>query len=342
MNLREKTLAFAVGGLVGLTVLSFGLRAWLWKPLKAIDKQAAGYRAQLKAVQNERLAYFAAEEAVKRLTQRTFDDTVDEASAKSGETLTRQIIQCGLSEADFTRLPVGPRKPRVLVPRSLGGRPYGASEIGWSVQGDGPLENVVNLLFVLQESPYLHRVEGLDLAPGDAPGQAKVRFQFLTLVIDPAPVVEPVDLTPKITLASPERRWFDGIMQRDLLRPYVKRPPPPGPGSSGPGAAPPAPSGPDALRIVSLSEWLGQPEVAVLDAGHQKTTRYKTGDALAGGVIVMVDYRALPMPDKAGLLSNSRVILKIGSEYWAIERGRTLAEKYKLALNQVPENLPKP
>jgi hypothetical protein len=42
------------------------------------------------------------------------------------------------------------------------------------------------------------------------------------------------------------------------------------------------------------------------------------------------------------LVSNSRVILKIGSEYWAIERGRTLAEKYKLALNQVPESLPKP
>jgi hypothetical protein len=205
------------------------------------------------------------------------------------------------------------------------------------------LENVVNLLFVLQGSPYLHRVEVLELSPGDAPGQVKVLFEFLTLVIDPAPVVDRTELASKVTLNSPERHLFDGIVQRDLLRPYVKRPPPPpGPGSTGPGAAPPVPSGPEALKIVSLSEWLGQPEIAVLDAGHQKTTRYKPGDALAGGVIMMVDYRALPMPDKAGLLSNSRVILKIGNEYWAIERGRTLAEKYKLALNLVPESLPKP
>jgi hypothetical protein len=34
----------------------------------------------------------------------------------------------------------------------------------------------------------------------------------------------------------------------------------------------------------------------------------------------MVDYRPLPMPGNEGLKSFSRVILKIGADYWAVER----------------------
>jgi hypothetical protein len=41
------------------------------------------------------------------------------------------------------------------------------------------------------------------------------------------------------------------------------------------------------------------------------------------------------------LKSFSRVILKIGTEYWAIERGKTLADKYRLAPEQLPEQLAK-
>jgi hypothetical protein len=35
-------------------------------------------------------------------------------------------------------------------------------------------------------------------------------------------------------------------------------------------------------------------------------------------------------------MSHSRVVLKIDSEYWAVERGQTLAEKRKLDENQWP------
>jgi hypothetical protein len=330
MNARERMLAIGIGGLATVLVLGFGIRFALFKPLKEIDKKTAGLRDKLETLKKERRAFFTAEDLVKQVTQRTFDDTVDEASAKSGEILTRKITECGLQEAEFTRLPLGPRRLK------------GANEIGWSVQGDGPVQNVVNLLFMLQESPHVHRLDGLVLSDGDRPGQVKVRFRYLTLVIDPAPVVDPIELAPKLGLDSPERRLFDGIVQRDLLRPYVKRPSPPNSGTPGTTpAVPTTPTGPESLKIVSLSQWLGQPEVAVLDGVRQKTLHYRAGDLLAGGVIVMVDYRPLPIPDKPGLLSNSRVILKIGTEYWAIERGRTLAEKYKLASDQLPENLPK-
>src|SRR5262245_35451572 len=167
--------------------------------------------------------------------------------------LTRQILQSGLQEADFTRLPVGPRKLR------------GASEIGWSVQGDGPLADVLDLLFLLQESPYEHRIENLTLATGEGPGLVKIRFRFLTLVLDPTPEVERKELVPKFTLESPERHLYNGIMSRDILRPYIKRlPPPPPPGTPPAGvpssARPGAPPGPESLRVVSLSEWMGQQE----------------------------------------------------------------------------------
>jgi hypothetical protein len=330
MSQRERLLALMVGGVVTVIVVGFGLRALLLTPVRKLDKDIAVLREKLVAIGKERRAYFEAEDKVKQSAQRVFDNTVDESSAKSGEILTRKIVECGLQEADFTRLPLGPRRLR------------GANEIGWSVQGEGPLGNVVNLVFLLQQSPYLHKIDGLNLLTGEKPGEVKVRFRLLTLVLDPAPAVQPVEQVAKVGIDSPERRMLDGILVRDLLRPYIKRPPPlPAHAASGNPAGPSTPPGPESLRIVDLSEWQGHPEVAVLDTIRQSTSRFKPGESFAGGVIVMVDYRSLPRPDKPGLMSHSRVIVRIGGEYWAVEHGRTLAEKYKLALEQLPAELPK-
>ncbi|HXG48315.1 MAG TPA: hypothetical protein VNO52_11875 [Methylomirabilota bacterium] len=332
MNRRERLLLVAVGGLVGVFVVGFGLRAAITKPLKEIDRRISATRAKLDQIRAERRRYFAAEDQVKALALRTFADTVDQASARSGEMLTRWIVQSGLAESDFTRLPVGPRKLK------------GAQEIGWSVQGEGPLADIVDLLFVLQESPHLHRLENIAIGPGEMPGWVKVRFRYLTLVIEPAPDVERKELPMKFTPESPERQVFHGIVSRDLLRPYVKRPPPPPlpgakPGDRPPASAPGAPPGPESFKIVSLSEWRGQPEVHVRDLVRQKTERYRVGDALAGGTIVCVDYRGLPVPGNSLLRSDSRVIVKIGGEFWAIERGRTLADKRKLSPADLPPAL---
>jgi hypothetical protein len=325
VNPREQRLALVVGGILVLFLGIFGLRSFFLKPLREIDKRTAILKEKLQKANSERRAFFAAEDTVKEFAKRTFDDQIDQASAKSGEMLTKQILLSGLREADFSRLPVGPRK----LPS--------ASEVGWSVQGQGKLGQVINLLFLLQESPYVHRIESLTIHGGDAPSQVRVGFRYLTLVIQPAPVVDPIPLAAKVTIDSPERRLLDGIVARDLLRPYVKRSPDAVAGAE----TPAAPAGPASLRVVSLSQWMGQPEVHVRDLTNQKTFRYKLGDGLAEGTIVMVDYRPLPMPGSEGLKSFSRVILKIGSEYWAVERGQTLADKRRLDTEQLPEALPK-
>jgi hypothetical protein len=326
MTPREKSLAIAIGSILVLAAGGFGLRAFFLKPLQKIDKQTAVLKEKLEKINAERRAYFAAEDLVKKFAQRSFADDLGQASAKSGEMLTKEILLSGLKENDFSRLPVGPRKLR------------GAQEIGWSVQGQGKLSDVVNLIFLLQESPYLHRIENLAISAGEVPGQVRAGFRFLTLVMDPAPIVDRVALSNELALDSAERRTFDGIASRDLLRPYLKR----SPDKSNPGSGTPlAPAGPASLQIVSLSEWMGRPEVHIRDLTNQKTLHFRPGDELAGGAIVMVDYRPLPLPGHAGLKSFSRVILRIGTEYWAVERGQTLADKHRMSVEELPEQLSK-
>lgn len=329
MNQREKVLVIAVGSIVALFGLIIGIRVVILAPLKEADKRLSAVNEKIAKIQADRRAYFSAEDRLKAIATRTYSNTVEQASAVSGAILTRQILSAGLQESDFTRLPVGPRKLR------------GASEIGWNIQGSGSLSNVVNLLFILDNSPWLHRTENLVVSTGDGPGNVRVRLRYLTLVIEPEPDITRTNLVPALTLESPERHLLNGIVSRDLLRPYIKPlPPPPEPGQPAP---PPgkkyAPPGPENFRIVSLSEWDGQPEIHVRDLTAQKTTRYRPGDELAGGTIVMVDYRPMPQPDRPLLQSYSRLILKIDKEFWAVERGRTLAEKRKLTTAELPAQL---
>ena len=325
MKKREKILAGIVGGILGIFILGFLIKGFFLKPLNEVDKQTGFLREKLAKAHNERTEYFNAEDALKKIARRTFSDDLNQASARAGEMLMRQIALAGLNESDFTRLPVGPRRLR------------GASEIGWSITGKGDLNRIINLLFLVESSPCLHRVESVSLSSYDKPGEIRVRFLFLTLVLDPAPVTDPVELKPEFGLDSPERLAYNTILQRNFLLPYVPAPPPaPEPKKSNDKPTP-APSGPESWRVVSLSEWEGVPEVHLRDPGSEKTRSYKPGDSIKEfGQIVAVDYRPMPFPKNPQLLSHSRVILKIGDQFWAVERGQTLAEKHKLEDEQWP------
>jgi hypothetical protein len=293
------------------------------KPLRDIDRRTAAAREKLSQIQDQRRAYFAAEDRLKAIAGKTFGETVEQASAVSGELLTRQIIDSGLAESAFMRLPSGPRRLR------------GANEIGWQVQGEGPLNKVINLLFLLNSSPWLHRTENLTLSPGDSPGRVRVRFNYLTLVIYPAMGVTRTNLSAPYAVDSPQRRLFDIIAARDLMRPYIRLAPSEVHSSYAAGS----PTGPRNYRIVSLSEWAGQPEIHVRDLAARKTMLFRPGDQLAGGTVLMVDYRPMPEPDNPMLQSFSRVILKIDQDYWAIEEGKTFADKHKLSQEQLPPPL---
>ena len=323
MNQREKTLVALAGGVCLLFAGGYGFKTFWLDPLREADRQNAALRDKLKQADDERRAFFSADDYIKGLAPLLFGAEADAAAAQAGKMLTDQIVNLGLPESQFSRSPVGPRKLR------------GAQEVGWSVQGEGPLPKMIDLLFVLEQTPQVHRLENLVLSAGDRPGRLRARFRYLTLVVDgigPSGKTEP---KPKFTLDSPQRRSYDAIVQRDLLRPYIPTPPAPAAAV----AAGPADVSLERLTVVSLSDWGGTPEVHVCDSTTQKISRLKRGDTLAGGEIVMVDYRTLPLPGSPGLVSYSRVILKIGNAYWAVEHGQTLAAKHQLAPEQLPSEL---
>lgn len=326
MNQREKMLAGIVGGMVGVLALGLGVRAMFVGPLKEADKKIRNTRFNLEKLQKEKRAFFAAEDAVKKVVAKTFSYDVDEASALSGEMITGLLRQAGLREADFSRLPVGPRRLR------------GAREIGWSIRGSGAHADIVDLIYLLKQVPAAHRIESLTMSSSERTGKVRVSFRWLTLVVTPEPIVDRDDLRPVARLDSDERRLFAAAVTRDVFRPYIKRPPaPPAP----PAAVPPSEPPPawETFQVVSLSEWQGRPEVHVRDLKDKSLASYGQGDELAGGKIVAVDYRSLPHPAKPGLKSHSRVIVKIGEEFWAVERGQTLADKRQLENEQLPERL---
>ena len=188
------------------------------------------------------------------------------------------------------------------------------------------------------------RVENITMLPVDGGAEVRIDFQFLSLIVGPTKYAKQGPLKARAvqgeTLGSEDRTLFAAITQRAFFLPYQKKPAPlPTPTATPPPA--PTPPGPETYKIVSLSEWKGQQEIMVLDSNQNKTASYKPGDELAGGKIVMIDYRKMPFPKKPALLSQSRVILIIGEDYWAIERGNTLADKHKLVPEQLPENLAK-
>src|SRR4051812_26875827 len=99
MKKREKILAGLVLGLIGIFVVGFGLRAFFLKPLKEIDKQTVLLQEKIGKIDQERREYFAAEDTLKKISQRTFSTDLNQASAHSGEMITHEIAAAGLSDS---------------------------------------------------------------------------------------------------------------------------------------------------------------------------------------------------------------------------------------------------
>jgi hypothetical protein len=321
MKTRETLLLRAVFCLLLVFIGPCSIKTIFVMPLKELKSQVAALQDKLRQYNQDQQAYVSAQQYLKEMAPRLFGGDADTATAEAGKMLTEQIVRLGLQESQFSRVPVGPRRLR------------GAQEVGWSVQGEGPLAKMIDLMFVLEQTPQAHRLENLVLSAGDTPGRIKARFRYLTLVVEVKDARPKADLQPRFTLDSPQRRFYDGIVQRDLLRPYVPRPP-----AEVTAGARPA-SSLDVLRVVSLSQWGGAPEVDICETNSMKISIFKVGDTLAGGRIVMVDYRPLPLPGKPGFVSDSRVILKVGTNYWAVERGQILSSKYPLGPEQLPAEL---
>jgi len=344
MNPREKIIGLVVGLLVVGFVVYAGVDNLLLSPAAEKDRQIRETQrkiSQLKLVNGKKKSYDARMEA---LAAGTYGMDANAVRQQVQERINRLLDRSGLSE-----------KTHMLTP-ATGRKIHGAVPVGWSIKRQGKLSHVVNFLYLLSRDPHLHRIENVTVMPKFSEGEVELQVKYLTLVLTPgkgaAHATNQVSTSRPADLNSKQREVHERIVARDLFRPYVKRRQRPRvvytpPKQADPPPAPkvdpaPAPS-PGRFKIVGLPEAGQKQYVLIKDTISGQTKDYKPGDRLSGGVIVMIDYRLLPKPGNAELLSGSRAILKLGPEYWAVELGQTLAQKRRMRPHQLPPKLrPRP
>jgi len=221
-------------------------------------------------------------------------------------------------------------------------------EVGWKCSLVGSLQQIVHLLYLAQSDPYLHKINNLVIVPERDRKNARVSFSYTTLVLerkeDKKLVPAGEKRKPTVSLAASDAiKVYEAIAARNIFRPYVKKRPPQKvvrkPPKNPPVRPRPKPSTDGLKKVVSLTRWDKGPEICVLDTRSGKTERLEVGDALAGGTIICVDYRKLPLPNKPETLSQSRVIIKIGSDYFAVELGWTLNRRYLVQEDRLPPGI---
>lgn len=333
MNRKMVTTGLTLTLVVGLVLLAAD--QMVFAPARQLSTQAAQLREKVNTLQAEQRKEKALRSQLQQAADRTFASDEARASEMSRARLSDLLNVSGLGGQRLTLRPV------------TGLRVAGAyREVGWAISTRGQLSQIVSFMYLLNRDDRLHRLENLTLTPvQQGKGQIDFQCRYLTLVLDaprgenppqPSPTVAP--LAPP-DLSQPDRQWYEVIATRNLFAPFV--PPQPAPAHYAHHSDPPADStaGLSHLRIVGLPTWAGRVDVLVRDHNTSQTRVFHVGDELSPGRIVMVDYRRLPRADRPHLLANSRVILEIQREYWAIDLGATFDQRYKLAPEQLPEPL---
>lgn len=337
MKNRERMLAMAVGTLVSLFLLYLIVNGLLFSPAAKLDRDTAELAEKVENLRRTRDILQTQAGRLRKLSARMLGGEADRTSERLSARLGKLLQRSGLGGETMSLAPSAGSRMKDYY-----------REIGWIVRDEGEIERVLDFLYLLSTEPYVHRIETLMLTPIPQSGQVKFQLRFATLA-----VASPKGM--KLTygqfgeadrasdLASQGRKQYDVILKRDLFRPYKRhvaaappKPRPPRPDPTPP-VKPPAPR--EQGRVVSLGKWAGKPQVHVRNTTTNEVKRYSPGETLAGGKIVMIDYRPLPSGDKPMVLSPSRVILKVKSEYWAVELGQELSKKRRLSKADCPDEL---
>ena len=346
MTQRERKLGIIVVGFLGVLLLYGMINSLALSPARKADADLLRLQAkadELRAT-NAREGYYKARFG--ELEQLTFGD--DELTARDGleSRLMDVARQSGLNTSNGWAL------------RSARGMPKRGAyrEVAWNVTASGKLDHIVNFLYLLGADSRLHRISGLTLSPQPKGEGVKARLRYSTIILDMKNPPEttafgPTSAPAAPSLDGPDRTQLAMITARDLFRPYVKRPPkvvqpprsrPPTQRNDPPPQRAQEPPVETFLRVVSLSQLADLPHICVSDTRSGKIRYYDVGDGLVGGKIVMVDYRQMPLKDNPEILSGSRVIMRIGPTYWAVELGTDLPEKRRLRNEQLPPGLQRP
>lgn len=295
---------------------------------------------------------------------RSFGTNRDEASASSREFVMQMLQRSGLRTEEARTTPVSGTRLKNKA----------GYEIGWNVTVVGALDKLTNLLFLLQNDRHLFRLDDVAWSPVAKSTDVTLQFKIVTLVLDTQPIDK--DRLPSMAaqvedfawflkaiatsqqvasskvLRGDDRKQYAMIADRDIFRPYIKKPPPPptprrtDPPTRTTNRDPDPPRPPRiSYALVGLPQFGKTPEVMVKDSKSGKMKSFQVGQDLMGGEIVMIDYRGLPLVKDPERFSPSRVIIRIGRDLWAVELGDDLANKYRMTNERLPLSLrakPKP
>jgi len=348
MNRREKILALIV--VVGMCAyVGYQVSAkFLLNPKAKLEAEAKDLRTKildLKAENGLERIYLS---RLRKTAGRTFGGDEEAVREQMRVRLIRLLEDGGLSTDKLISQPLqGKRLKHKDKARDR--------SIGRSVTIRGKPSHIINFLYLLKKDPHVHRVESVSLSPDTKTGRMNLQLKYFTLIMGPVRGRKPASspaTNPAGTLDAPDRDRYDVIVHRDVFRPYMPRKktvvvrPKEGPirnirrPTPKPDPAKPAPSVVKGrLRVAGLAMLFGVPEVNVEDKSSGEIKTYKIGETLGSGTIVMIDYRPLPKQESPKDESASRVILRIGGAYWAVEIGKHLVDKHRLKASQLPPEL---
>jgi len=330
VNRREKILAIVVGIFVGSLVIYMSVDRLIVSDVKKLNRREAQLIETIQTKQRQLNSYQARASRLGTFIDKTFGSDKNLARERVRVRLDRLLKATGM---EISVKPVDGRKVQGQY-----------QEIGWAVTAVGKIGQLVDFLYLLNGEPYLHRVTNLTLEPKLSSGQVVMKLWHMTIIPDsregkeypPGTIAESEN---PVNLDTPQRKQYDVIASRDPFRPYVKYVEPPETPEEPPKTPSPPSEPADPLKVVSLSAWGGPPEAHIRNLKTNETEILKLGGNLADGKIVMIDYRLMPHPEKPELLSTSRLILKQGDDYYAVELGQEVAKKHRLPASDLPEEL---
>lgn len=338
MNQREKFLAYAAFSMVGLFLVGLVVSRMILSPAAQAKKNVEQLTVEVDDIRDRIDREPAYVRKLRLYAEKSYGDSEAQAKVNLREHLLALASRANLRNDSLRLQPLTGKKLR------------GGLEVGMTVNVTGSLDRLTNLLYLLENDPHLHKVENLNFSPVPNATDLNLQFKLATLVLDPhdgqSLPVEPDKLKNDLKLADEGRKQYALIEQRDVFRPYIKRPPRPEPRPTPPSNnndrrddPPPKPAPQPTFQVVGLPQFGAEPEVAIYEDLSRKTRYYQIGEDLRGGEIMAVDYRVMPKPRNRDLLSESRVILRYGREFYAVELGDKLDQRHKLSMRQLPQDL---
>lgn len=324
MTPRERKLAITAGLAVGAVALYFTVHQFLLVPTAELENQIRNlhnktytFHKQIRKADTDR-------KIIRHAIRHSFDRQ-DERAAENARAMLHRMFKTAKLDGSLRLTPINGKRIANAY-----------TERGWNIQASGPLDQLIDFLYLIEQDPHLHCIDQLTITPRLADGTARLNARYMTLIpaaIDPkteslTPATQPAP--SRATLTAGPRQQYDLIDRRDLFRPYIKRKPKPKPVNTTtlrhvrPAPDTPPPPRSDRFILVGLPTWAGQPEAILRDPLDNSTRTLHIGDSLLGGTITAIQYTQRPHPNKPGMLSGSRLVIRIQGRDMAVELGDAL------------------